>query len=1132
MTDLFNSKGNKSQGSNRSRENYQAQQDQTFSTRSSQHHWQTNKRPPSAPQSEEDPLMSRRTYRAIQDTHQKSSRGNYRLNDSVSSRLSANKGLNTERVDKDPVKPKTGTSQFLSKSYQKMKSSISDFERSQDGKENPYQKIHPLPSETTEKLKPLPPVNETSLIQETDKLHEKTEALSSHNKLKPLPPLAQTKAMENEKAPHKTSKSEDLPPEPGPLGTAEMKEVPPIKEDIQTVSTSSLAAEGQISRRAKKNKVGKKMSQEEAKEATPKGKKKLSPYSLQGYSIFDKLGLFFDILMNLIRRFFIFAVLFMILMGGLGLGAGMGYFAALVGKTPAPSKDEMTQAIHKFEQQSTLYYASGQPIANVRTDVVRSMVSKEEISPNIINGLVAIEDENFYEHNGVSPKATLRAVLQTLLVGSGTGGSTLTQQLVKQQLLSNEVTFFRKANEILLALRLENYFTKDDIITAYLNVSPFGRNNKGENIAGIRAAAEGIFGKEPSEVNLPQAAFLVGLPQAPYNYTPYDQSGERNADQEAGITRMKNVLFKMYRNQYIDKSTYEEALNYDVTKDFLPQATKTEERQSYLYNAIVHGAVEKLMEINIQKDGQKLEQVYANDEWYNDYYFAAKEQLKTGGYKVYSTIDKEIYDQLQKSAQAYNDQIGVSYEGVYTDPNTGEETYYVENVQTGMVVIDNPTGRVLGFIAGTDFENNQIDHAFQMHRSPGSTIKPLAVYGPAIEHDLINPSTVIPDTDFVVTYNDGTEWRPTNYGQVVSNSFITARKALYKSDNIPAVRVYKGLQDKNVPVIDYLKLMGFNTVDSYTEEDTKNLAFALGGVTTGPTVFEETSAFTTFANGGYYIDGYYIDRIEDASGKVIFQQNTEPVKVFSEDTNYLMVNMLQDTNKLGTGRFAAQQMTMGGDWIAKSGISENSKDLWYIASTPKITIGSWIGYDSKYQVYNIDINDGFGGESLRSQTYWSHIVNDLYQLRPDIFGVDEKFTMPNSVEKTAIVETTGTLPGAIQTDMGYASIGGPLVEGFFKKSNPAPELTFDFMFGASQEEIYRFWSEFLYHLQEEKEAQQDDSHSQAGNRRDETADESHDPNATTSETTVDPLHPTTPSQPDPMDPATVPADTMDTIYGQ
>ena len=411
----------------------------------------------------------------------------------------------------------------------------------------------------------------------------------------------------------------------------------------------------------------------------------------------------------------------------------------------------------------------------------------------------------------------------------------------------------------------------------------------------------------------------------------------------------------------------------------------------------------------------------------------------------------------------------MAYEGVYTDPESGQETSYVEKVQNGMVVMDNNSGKVLGFIAGTDFENNQIDHAFGIRRSPGSTIKPLAVYGPAIQENLINPSTVIPDTEFTQTFEDGTTWSPTNYGNVVSGGAESARVALYKSDNLPAIRVYQEMQKRSVDVMGYLEKMGFNPAASYTPEDIKNLAFAIGGVSSGPTVLEETRAFATFANNGNYHDGYFIDRIEDAAGNVVFQHQSNPTQVFSEDSNYLMIDMLRNTMTEGTGRIAKGYMTMGGDWIAKSGISENSKDVWFIASTPSITIGSWIGYDSRFQNYTININDGYGRESERSQRYWANVVNELYAARPDIFGVDRKFSRPSSVQETDVLQQTGTKPGTMRLDNGGTiSITGPIYKDLFKVSHPAPELNYKFLFGATDEELANFWSTYRAQLEEQR----------------------------------------------------------------
>lgn len=788
-----------------------------------------------------------------------------------------------------------------------------------------------------------------------------------------------------------------------------------------------------------------------------------------------RVTFFINILINVIRRFALYALMLFILLGALAGGIGAGYFAHLVSNTEPPSQQEMLAKINKLEQQSTIFYSNGEPIANVRADVVRSVSDLNDISPYIIDGLIATEDEHFYEHHGIMPKAILRATLQEIISpGSGTGGSTLTQQLVKQRLLSNDVTFFRKANEILLALRLEQFFSKDEILAAYLNVSPFGRDHNGNNIAGIEKAAEGVFGKKPSEVNLAQAAFLVGLPQAPYSYTPYQQTGALKQNIQAGIDRMHDVLFRMYRTQKISKEEYEAAINYDIRSDFLPAGKPHVTRQSYLYQAMENGAIEQLMRLNIEKDRLTWDQVYPNDQWYNDYYKLAAEQLRSGGFKVYTTIDKQVYDTLQTSAQQYIGELGVSYDGVHVDEETGQETYYVETVQNGLVVLDNASGKVLGFVAGTDYENNQIDHAFNMRRSPGSTIKPLAVYGPAIQENIINPSTIIPDTAFRQEFNDGTAWEPTNYGNTISGGFESARVALYKSDNLPAIRIYQEMQSRSVDIIDYLTKMGFNQ-SAYPASDVQNLAFSVGGVSTGPTVFEQTRAFATFANGGQYIEGYFIDRIEDAEGNIVYQHQTTPVQVFSEDSNYLMVDILRDTMTEGTGRIAKGYLQVEGDWIAKSGISENSKDVWFIASTPTVTIGSWIGYDSRYANYTINIEDGYGRESERSQHYWARIVNDLYAIRPDIFGTNQSFVQPSSVTEQIVLQQTGTLPGTVQINGLTASLTKPTYTDLFKSLRSAPPLSYNFLLGASEEDLHIFWGAILEQLEEERRAKESSS---------------------------------------------------------
>jgi len=206
---------------------------------------------------------------------------------------------------------------------------------------------------------------------------------------------------------------------------------------------------------------------------------------------------------------------------GFAGGLGAGYFASLVRDEPVRSYENMKKEIYNYEETSELYFANEVYLGKLYTDLEREEVNLTDVSEDLINAVISTEDEYFYQHEGVVPKAIMRALFQEVTNASvQSGGSTLTQQLIKNQLLTNEVSFDRKAKEILLALRLEKFFEKEEILEAYLNVSTFGRNSSGRNIAGVQSAAEVTFGVNASELTLPLAAFIAGLPQIPFGYTP------------------------------------------------------------------------------------------------------------------------------------------------------------------------------------------------------------------------------------------------------------------------------------------------------------------------------------------------------------------------------------------------------------------------------------------------------------------------------------------------------------------------------------------------------------------------------------------------------------------------------------
>ena len=781
-------------------------------------------------------------------------------------------------------------------------------------------------------------------------------------------------------------------------------------------------------------------------------------------------GLFtFNVAYGVIKTTLISVILFISLLGFLALGTGMGYFAALVSNEEPPSENEMAQAIGNLELISSLHYNDGQLISEVRTDLLRTIITKDAISPFVIDGLVSTEDEYFYEHNGVVPKAVVRALITEVTgLGSATGGSTITQQLVKQQILTHEVTFSRKVNEILLAMRLENYFDKDQIITAYLNVSPFGRNSNGGNVAGIEEAAIGIFGVHANEVSLPQAAFLVGLPQNPYTYTPYTVYGELKEDLSDGVNRMKTVLTRMFEEQKISQDQYNEAIQYDITQDFIPAKNSGQNSHNYLYQQVEKQAIEILMAIEAEKNGLTFEEVDADVDLYNDYYFRNQAILNTSGYKVTSTIDKAVYQAMQEAVAEYGENLGPTFVDTYTNEETGETEEVIELAQSGSILLENETGRILGFIGGRDFSIDQNDHAFDTYRDPGSTIKPLAVYAPALEMNVITPATRLADSaigDQATPYS-GAPWNVSNIGEVISNKMVTAREALYQSMNNPTGKLYLNMLESGLEPYKYMDMMNYTMIDDYKA----NAAFSLGAGRTS--VAEQTTGFATFANQGDYIGYYLIEKIEDADGNIIYQHEKEQRDVFSEETAYLTIDILRDVIDLGFSSQIKNYLNFSADLAAKTGTSEHNRDYWIIASTPKVTLSSWIGYNNAIEDHVFYDPYSTGAPSANNMRYWSLIANKIYAASPETIGTDQTFTRPEGIVEKEVVAETGTLAGkvTIPGTTTTVSVDGTKKTELFKADNLPKAITYNFSPGASDKDLKQlYWDKKVKAVKEAEE---------------------------------------------------------------
>ncbi|MGY3778228.1 transglycosylase domain-containing protein [Isobaculum melis] len=775
-----------------------------------------------------------------------------------------------------------------------------------------------------------------------------------------------------------------------------------------------------------------------------------------------KAAFTFNVTFSVIKQLGIILIVSVLLIGGLVGGIGAGYFAYLVSDEKVPTYEELSKNIHNLEEVSNLYFANDVPLGTLKTDLVRINVGIQEMSPYLQQAIIATEDEHFYEHDGVVPKAVVRALLQEVTgSASQTGGSTLTQQLVKQQILTNEVSFKRKANEILLAYHLENHFSKQEILEAYLNVSGFGRNNKGQNIAGVEAAAIGIFGKHANELTLSQAAYIAGLPQSPSAYTPYTNTGELRKNLASGIERRNTVLFRMLRENFITQEEYDIAIAYDITQDFLPTENSSTSEYGYVYNAIEKEARLILMQKLYEEDGLTSEAVNADEQLYNKYYEIADKNLRMDGLKIHSTIDKSIYDAQQQVIADYGDALGTTYSYSYTDEETGQVVEEIEPVQVASTLIDNETGRILSFVGGRDFELTQLNHAFDTRRQPGSTIKPILVYAPALEKGVVSPSTIVADTKLAGNYS------PNNYdgGQA---GLIQVREALKFSYNHSAVKIYQTIMnDTDFNPIDKLKEMGITSLDD-TDYDSRPAA--LGGLTNGVSVLEQTNAFATFANDGTFVDAYLIDRITDKAGNVIYAH--EPVvneSVYSPQTAYLLLDMMRGIFQWGPGARSKANLSVNSDWTGKTGTTDEFRDGWFIGFNPKVTLSIWTGYDNKFVTRRL--NSASYNET--NFDVWTRLANAAYGANPEVMGAGESFYAPNGIVSASVLKATGMLPGKLSAPDGTElEASGEMVTGLFNSKFLPTTTKYDFALGATQGELDKFWHGIVEDAKKKKEEEE------------------------------------------------------------
>ena len=720
--------------------------------------------------------------------------------------------------------------------------------------------------------------------------------------------------------------------------------------------------------------------------------------------------------------------------GGLfGAGVALGYGVALFDKAKVPQAEDLVKQVKNVSSISEIVYADGSVIASIESDLLRTSVSSEEISDNLKKAIIATEDEHFLEHKGVVPKAVIRATLGTFAgLGSSSGGSTLTQQLIKQQVVGDAPTLARKATEIVDALALERSMSKDEILTTYLNVAPFGRNHKGQNIAGAQQAAEGIFGIDANKLSIPQAAFLAGLPQSPITYSPYENTGELKSDEDLklGLKRAKDVLYNMYRTGALTQEEYDQYKDYNLKQDFLPSGTINAVSRDYLYFTAMAEATDRMYDYLVQQDNVSSQEL-KKEAVQKAYHERAEQELSNGGYKITTTINKKIHNAMQNAVANY---------GRLVDDATGQP-------EVGNVLMDNKTGAVLGFVGGRNYQTNQNNHAFDTKRSPASTTKPLLAYGIAIDQGLMGSASIL--SNYPTKFSNG---NPIMYVNSPGTGMMTLGEALNYSWNIPAYWTYRMLREKGVDVKGYMEKMGYEI----PEYGIESLPMG-GGIEV--TVAQHTNGYQTLANNGVYHQKHVISKIESSDGRVIYEFQDKPVQVYSKATATIMQSLLREvissriTSSFQTDLASINSSLARADWIGKTGTTNEDENMWLMLSTPRLTLGGWLGHDDNRSMAK-------GAGHYRNAKYMAYLVNAIQQAEPGVWG-NERFNLDSSVTQSQVLRSTGQKPGKVSVNGKTVDLSGSTVTSYWANKAGAPMTSYHFAIGGSEADYQNAWSSIV-----------------------------------------------------------------------
>ncbi len=749
-----------------------------------------------------------------------------------------------------------------------------------------------------------------------------------------------------------------------------------------------------------------------------------------------------------------------------GVSLGLGSYKGIIDNAP----DVDSVDIMPLGYASFLYDDHGNQIRKLAAPSSNRLpVSIDQIPEDLQHAVVAIEDERFYEHNGVDVKGMLRALVINLSDGGiSEGASTITQQLLKNNVFTNWThesswieSFTRKFQEQYLAIEVEKKINdKNVILENYLNTI-----NLGAGAYGVQAAARQYFNKDVWDLNLSECATLAGITQSPSKYNPI-------VNPKDNAKRRKEVLRHMLDQNYIDQAQYEEALNDDVYSRIQAAQEITSNSRNTIYTYFEDELIDQIINDLMNIKGYTKTQ--------------AQNMLFSGGLKIMTTQDptiQAILDEEYSNPENYPDtvQYDLDYALTVTDPDGNEVNYskemmklYFQNEdpnfdllfdspeegqsyidrykadilsngskvvaeranfapqpQSSMSVIDQHTGYVKAIVGGRGKKTASLtlNRATDTTRQPGSTFKIVSTYAPALNEKGMSLATTYEDEPY--NYPDGS---PVNNASRTYNGTTTIRQAIQNSINTVAVQC---LEDVTPELgLKYLDNFGFTTLAHGTEADTDadgnvwsdaNLSTALGGVTHGVTNVELGAAFAAIANNGNYIKPVYYTKILDHDGNVLIENTSAERSVIKDSTAFLLTNAMEDVVRYGTGTACQlDNMPVAG----KTGTTEAYNDLWFVGYTPYYTCTVWSGYDNNEKL----------PDYARSfhKNLWRRVMNRIHQ------GLEYKeFEQPSSIEMGSICAITGLLPGEYCQDIitEYFDVGSMPVDYCDQCYYEIPELS-------------------------------------------------------------------------------------------